>query len=458
MSKPKINQRLEQSLSLSPQQLIRANILQLNSMMLEARLYQELESNPALEIDQLDSDIENPQTEDIEKEEEEEEESSIEDEENQDWEPKSEYSNIDFLSNLSNQVTITDQVLSALRDDNLSDEEIKISEQITGNLDDQGYLKIDPELISDKMKISKSIVMKVIEKIKHSEFPGLASSNIQECLIAQLDIYKISSLASSIINDYFDHFMNRRYNKIMESTHSSEDELQEALTIISQLNPNPRSMINETDFKKHTIIPDIIIDKINDKWNIVTNDGRCPNLLISENYLNMYQDKNQARDVKIFLKSKIESAKWFIEAIESRNKTIQKIMGSIIVRQKEYFESDQVTLKPMILKDIANDLNLDISTISRATKEKYVQMPWGIRELKFFFSKGIESDKGVVSSKNIKIRIQEIINSEDKLNPISDNDLTKILIKEGIKIARRTVTKYREDLDYSVSRLRKELR
>ena len=172
----------------------------------------------------------------------------------------------------------------------------------------------------------------------------------------------------------------------------------------------------------------------------------------------MYQDKNQGKDVKIFLKSKIESAKWFIEAIESRGKTIQKIMGHIIIKQKQYFDSDKRILKPMILKDIADDLNLDISTISRATKEKYVQMPWGMQELKFFFSKGIESDEGIISSKNIKKRIQEIIDSENKSNPISDNDLTKLLVNEGIKIARRTVAKYREDLDYPVSRLRKELK
>ena len=217
-------------------------------------------------------------------------------------------------------------------------------------------------------------------------------------------------------------------------------------------------MINETDFKKNTIIPDVIIEKINNKWNIIINDGKCPNLFISENYLNMYQDKNQGKDVKIFLKSKIESAKWFIEAIESRGNTIQKIMGHIIIKQKQYFDSDKRILKPMILKDIADDLNLDISTISRATKEKYVQMPWGMQELKFFFSKGIESDEGIISSKNIKKRIQEIIDSENKSNPISDNDLTKLLVNEGIKIARRTVAKYREDLDYPVSRLRKELK
>ncbi len=454
MNKPKIKQKLEQSFSLSPQQLIKANILQLNAIMLEARLYKELESNPALEIDQSDSDINTSQLDNINQD----DETSIEDEENQDWDQKRDYDNSDFLSNLSDQATIADQVLSALRSDNLSDEEIKISEQITGNLDDQGYLKIDPELISDRMNISKDSVINVIEKIKHSEFPGLGSSNIQECLIAQLNVYKISSLAASIIKNYFEDFMNRRYDKIMKSVPCSEDELQEAITIISQLNPNPRSMINETDFKKQTIIPDISIEKNNDKWNIIVNNGRCPDLLISENYLNMYQDQKQTRDVKIFLKSKIESAKWFIEAINSRSKTIQKIMASIIIKQKEYFDSDQKTLKPMILKDIADDLGMDISTISRATKEKYVQMPWGIQELKFFFSKGLDSEQGIISSKNIKKRIQEIIDSENKLKPISDNDLTELLVNEGIKIARRTVAKYREDLDYPVSRLRKELK
>ena len=452
MNKPKINQRLEQSLTLSPQQLIRANILQLNSMMLEARLYKELESNPALEIIQPVSDVEEPDAEDKDEEE------YIEDEENQHWEQKTSYNDVDFLSNLSNQATISEQVLSALRGDNLSDEEIKISEQITGNLDDQGYLKIDPELISDKMNISKEAVLDVIEKIKHSEFPGLASSNIQECLISQLTMYQISSLAEIIIKDYFDDFMNRRYDKIIKLTKTSESELQDAISVISQLNPNPRSMINETDFKKHTIIPDVVIDKLNDTWNIVVNDGRCPDLLVSENYLNMYKDKKQTKDVKIFLKSKIQSAEWLIEAVKLRNQSIQKIMACIIKRQSTYFDVNQKELKPMILKDIAEELGMDISTISRATKEKYVQMPWGMKELKFFFSEAISSNKGDISSKNVKQRLREIIDLEDKAKPFGDNELTNILKDEGIIIARRTVSKYREELNYQTARLRKELK
>ena len=454
MSKPKIHQKLEQSFSLSPQQLIKANILQLNSIMLETRLYQELESNPALEI--VDNEVE-ADNEFIDQDEN--ESLDLNDDDSEQWNLNSQHSdNTDITSNLKNQSTITDQVISVLRDDNLSDSEIKIAEQIVGNLDDQGYLEIDPELISDKLNISNSFVLEIIEKIKHSEFPGLASSNIRECLMAQLSMYNISPLASTIIDKYFDDFMNRRYDKIMDKVNCTDDELQEASTIISQLNPNPRSMIDETDYKINTIIPDVIIDKVNDKWNIVINDGSCPNLLLSENYLNMFNDKKQTKDVKIFLKSKIESARWFIEAIQSRNQTIQRIMASIINRQSQYFDSDQKELKPMILKDIAEDLSIDISTVSRATKEKYVQMPWGMKELKFFFSKGLSSDKGEISSKNVKERIKVLIDSEDKRHPIGDNELTTILNGEGINIARRTVAKYREELNYSVARLRKEIK
>ena len=454
MNKPKISQKLDQNFSLSPQQLIRVNILQLNSMMLETRLYQELESNPALEIVELDSNVESENEDKLD----ERDDTNLEDEENEHWEAKSSYydNETDITSNLKSPTTITDQVISALRDDNLSDQEIKIAEQVTGNLDDQGYLKIDPELIADKLKISQDSIMEVVEKIKHSQFPGLASSNIQDCLVAQLEVYQISSLSSIIINDYFDDFMNRRYDKIIEKLKCSQDDLQEALTIISQLNPNPRSMIDETDYKKQTIIPDVVIEQMNDKWNIIVNDSNCPDLTISENYTNMLKDKKQDRDVKIFLKSKIESAKWFIEAIESRNKTIQDIMASIIMIQDNYFNSDNKELKPMILKDIADILNIDISTVSRATKEKYVQMPWGIRELKSFFSQGFSSAKGIISPKVIKERIKNIIDSENKTKPFRDNELAEILASEGI--ARRTIAKYREELNFPIARLRKELK
>ncbi len=456
MNKPKISQRIEQGFSLSPQQLIKANILQLNSIMLETRLYQELESNPALEIAENESDGESEFVDDID-----ENESIDYNEEDQDsWTPANPQidSNIDVTSNLKNQSTITEQVISSLRGDNLSDKEIKIAEQIVGNLDQQGYLEIDSELIADRLKISNDSVLEIIEKIKYSEFPGLASSNIRECLIAQLSIYNISHLASEIIEHYFDDFMNRRYEKIMKKIGCSHDELQEASTIISQLNPNPRAMIDETDYKINTIIPDVILEKVNNKWNVIINDGSCPNLLVSENYLNMYNDKKQKKDVKIFLKSKIESAQWFIEAIQSRNHTMQNIVASIINKQDQYFNSDQKELKPMILKDIASDLNIDISTVSRATKEKYIQMPWGIKELKFFFSKGLLSKKGEVSSKNVKDKIKALIQSENKLKPFGDGEIADILNGEGIYIARRTVAKYREALNYSVARLRKELK
>ena len=456
MSKPKISQRIEQGFSLSPQQLIKANILQLNSIMLETRLYQELESNPALEIVENESDTDSEFVDDND----ENESIDYNEDEQENWVPPNYQSdsNTDITSNLKNHSTISEQVMSSLRDDNLSDKEIKIAEQIIGNLDQQGYLEIDSELIADRLNISNDSVLEIIEKIKHSEFPGLASSNIRECLIAQLSIYNISYLASTIIEKYFDDFMNRRYEKIMEKIGCNDDELQKASTIISQLNPNPRSMIDETDYKINTIIPDVILEKVNNKWNIIINDGSCPNLLVSENYLNMYNDKNQTKDVKIFLKSKIESAQWFIEAIQSRNHTMQNIVASIINKQDQYFNSDQKELNPMILKDIANDINVDISTVSRATKEKYIQMPWGIKELKFFFSKGLSSNKGEVSSKNVKDKIKNLIEAEDKLKPFGDGELAEILNGEGINIARRTVAKYREELNYSVARLRKEIK
>ena len=296
MSKPKISQNIEQGLSLSPQQLIRANILQLNSIMLEARLYQELESNPALEI------IENEPLQDSVDIENDQEDSSIDynDDDYDNWNTSSKTNDdYDATLNLKNQSTLFDQVMSVLRDENLNDDEIKIAVQVVVNLDNQGYLEIDSQLIADRLNTSNEIVLSIIEKIKHSEFPGLASSNIRECLLSQLSTYNISELATNVIKNYFDDFMNRRYEKIIKKIGCSHNELQEATTIISQLNPNPRSMIDETDYKINTIIPDVILEQINKKWNIIINDGSCPNLLVSDNYMKMYEDKNQ-KDVKIF--------------------------------------------------------------------------------------------------------------------------------------------------------------
>tara|TARA_A100001011_G_scaffold400453_1_gene515116 strand:- start:3100 stop:4467 length:1368 start_codon:yes stop_codon:yes gene_type:complete len=455
MNKPKISQNIEQGLSLSPQQLIRANILQLNSIMLEARLYQELESNPALEIIENELDQDSDTNENLD------EDSSIDynDEEYDNW-STSQKSNEDFdiTTNLKNQSTLFDQVMSVLLDENLTDEEIKIAEQVVGNLDNQGYLEIDSQLIADRLNTTNEIVLGIIEKIKHSEFPGLASSNIRECLLSQLSTYNVSNLATDIVKNYFDDFMNRRYEKIIDKIGCTQNELQQASTIISQLNPNPRSMVDETDYKINTIIPDVILEKLNNKWNIIINDGSCPNLLVSDNYLKMFNDKNQKKDVKIFLKSKIESAKWFIEAIQSRNITMQNIVASIINKQDQYFNSDKKELKPMILKDIADDLNIDISTVSRATKEKYIQLPWGIKELKFFFSKGLSTNKGDISSKSVKEKISKLIDQENKIDPLGDSKIEKLLNEQGINIARRTVAKYREELNYPVARLRKELK
>ena len=246
MNKPKITQTTQQNIALSPQQLIKANILQLNSMMLEARLYQELESNPALEIMESDAALDSS----TENQEDDNHDEAFDDEENQDWPNKTDrFDNSDITSNLKNHSTIMDQVMLALRDDNLSDNELIISEHIIGNLDDQGYLSIDPELISDKLNVPNQSVVNVLEKIKHSKFPGLGASNIRECLLAQLEVYNISDIGRTIIYDYFDDFMNKRYEKIMKNINCDKDQLQDAITIISQLNPNPRSMIDETDYK-----------------------------------------------------------------------------------------------------------------------------------------------------------------------------------------------------------------
>ena len=445
----KIGQRLEQTQKLNPKQIIEANLMQLNLGALEKRILEEVESNPTLDIVENELDQEDHEEED---------------DNDFNWEDL--ISNPEDYSIPSSSIkepfekdyskpTLAEDFMVQLNDSNIRHDELVVAEHILGNLDERGYLTIEPIVISDKTGFSEESVLELIDQIKRLDPPGIASKNLQECLLAQLEVsYPTEFLAIKIIKIYFNEFKNHNYSKIINKLHCSKDEFTQSLNLVLILNPNPASSYSAI-VAEH-LIPDLIVEKIKRKWHVTSNSSYLPQLRINKNYKKMLTDKKVSHDVKKFLKQKIENANWFVGAISSRHNTIEKIMGSIIKYQKLFFESDKRELKPLILKTIAEDIDMDISTISRATNDKFVQLPWGCFELKSFFSEGIMTKNGdVVSNTVVKKHIRSFIDKEDKKNPLTDNALTKMLLDKDYIIARRTVTKYREAMKISAARLRR---
>ena len=445
----KISQRLEQAQKLNPKQIIEANLMQLNLGLLEKRILEEVESNPTLDIveNELDHDdeeeaddsdfnwedlISNPEDYHI---------SSV---------PRKETFEKDY-----SQPTLTEDFMVQLNDLNIEEGELIAAEYILGNLDERGYLTIEPILISDKTGLSEQSILELINRIKRLDPPGISSRNLQECLLAQLETsYPSELVAIEIIKNFFNEFKNHNYSKIIDKSGCSKDDFTQSLNLILILNPSPASNYSTIDAER--IIPDLTLDKIKGKWHISSNSSFLPQLKINKSYKEMLRDKKVSSDAKKFLKRKIENANWFVGAILSRQNTIEKIMGSIIKHQRLYFDSDKRELKPLILKTIAEDIDMDISTISRATSDKFVQLPWGCLELKSFFSEGIMTKNGdIISNTVIKKHIKNFINEENKKNPLTDEALAKMLVDKNYIIARRTVTKYRETMKISPARLRK---
>ncbi len=457
---PKISQKLSLKQQLSPQQVLQASLLQLNLPLLEQRILQELELNPALEMMELPDGVENE--ENPEEKLESEEEIEFEWEEllgvNDDYEyPKAQIkAEEERESPLVSQETMSEKILKQVQDCNVDNKSLRIAEEVLGNLDEQGYLTIEPMLISDRIQVEEEEVLDVMHLIQRLDPPGLASVNMQDCLLAQAEVRNENNVAIEILRNYFDDFVNHRYEKIMENISCSKDDLNEAMEFIARLNPSPRD--DQTLTKQNIVVPDIAVEDRNGKFYVVVQDGTLPEIRVSRAYINMLNDHKDQKDVRNFVKKKLESATWFVDAVEQRKMTIQRVMESIIKRQPDYFHSEKRRLQPMILKDIANDIEMDISTVSRVTNGKYVQLPWEIKELKTFFSEGIKTDAGDdVSNTQVKTRLKEIIDNEDKQNPIGDEELTNRLKDEGYKIARRTITKYREQLKFPTARLRRKI-
>jgi RNA polymerase sigma-54 factor len=448
-------QKLSQELRLTPQQILQSMILQLNTLSLEARVNQELERNPVLE--ETEEQDEQPNEEVSESKEEDEIDWDELLPQNDDYEPKQEYdSNRKVVQYVQpSPQGMVDRLLDQLKLLNLTPLEINIAHEIVWNLDERGYLTIPLENIAAIQHAELALVDRVLKEIQTFDPPGIAARNLQECLLIQLRQIEGATDAILIIRDYFEDFANRRLHKIIKELNWTSERLQAVQNIILRLNPKPGTSLLSVE--QDYIVPDLTVYREGDDFVIEVNDTRIPDLQISPQYLQMLKrGANVSPETKSYLKKKVETARWFIQSIYQRRLTMIRVMKAIIERQREFFEGNHQALRPMILKDIAEDIEMDISTISRVTNGKYVQLSDGIYELKYFFNEGMLDGSGEeVSTRIIKDKLREIIEKEDKHKPYSDDQLAKLLKDAGFPIARRTVAKYREQLKVPVARLRR---
>lgn len=481
-----LSQRLSQQQKLSPQQIQYQKLLQLNTLALEQRIKTELELNPILEeelelsqeTDEKDKDKEEETTTDEVKDPDN-EEFSLEDYMNDDdFDHERVYRGSDeeqFHPLAPVRETLSEHLIEQLNMLNLDENLNRLGEEIIGNLDDGGYLKrglgeILNELeLFDHIKIDPEEAENLLKRIQLFDPLGIACRDLQECLLVQIrngknfDPY-YRYIAEKMLMEFYDDFTKRRFDVLRQKMDLSDETLKETVNLIQSLNPKPGEG-NIDSAEMNQISPDFIIEKVENDYVITLNDRSMPSVTISKQYLEMFESNrrrgkksNREKETYKFLREKFESAKWFIACIQQRRDTLMKIMQAIFQRQYEFFEKGPKALRPMIYKDIAQEINMDISTISRVVNGKYVQSPQGIHELKYFFSEGLATDNGEeVSNKHIKERLKEIIDKEDKRKPFSDDKLAELLNEEGIHIARRTVAKYREQLRLPVARLRKEL-
>jgi RNA polymerase sigma-54 factor len=352
-----------------------------------------------------------------------------------------------------------------------------IAKFVVGNIDEDGYLRRTPEELADDLAFREGLTVSddemraIVEEIKTFDPPGVGAYDLQECLLIQLrqkEPTPAVTQAIALLERYYKDFTQRHLSRIAERMHIEEEEFKEVLAEITRLNPKPGSAWSGTVYDRHqtTVIPDFFIDSHDGNFTITLNTGDIPQLRVNHEYNEMLKtfkdsqnkkDKKQ-RDAIRFVKSKIDAARWFIEAIKQRNETLMRTMQAILEAQKDFFvEGDVAYLKPLILQDIATRTGYDVSTISRVSNSKYVQTEYGIYPLKFFFSEGISNTEGEeISTREIKGMLQEVIQGEDKHNPLTDLQLVALLKTHGYNLARRTVAKYREQLNIPVARLRKQ--
>jgi RNA polymerase sigma-54 factor len=474
-------------------------LLQVPTANLETRIKEELEENPALELDE-DKMEENGE--------------ELKDEFNETSENGEEFEEPDGSEDEYDNIDLTEYVQDGddevadykLRDDNypeedegkqlpfksetsffemlknqlgllkLDDKSKAIAMQIIGSIDEDGYLRRDTAAIVDDLAFRQNVIVteeeveKLIRRIQQFDPAGVAARDLQECLLLQLQRQKNEGktvdTAIKAISKYFDEFTKKHYEKIQRGLNLDDDGLKEVMQQIIRLNPKPGGTVGSSNKAENYVVPDFFIYNNGGKLELTLNSRNAPELRISEGYRSMLKDYERGakkdkrqKEAVLFIKQKIDAAKWFIDAIKQRQHTLLSTMEAIMNHQYNFFlTGDETELKPMILKDIAEKTNLDISTVSRVANSKFVQTEFGTYRLKFFFSESLSTDSGEeVSTREVKKILSNLIEAEEKKRPFSDEKLTELLQEKGYNIARRTVAKYREQLNIPVARLRKEL-
>ncbi len=492
-----LSQRLQQKLSqkLSPQQIQLMKLLQVPTAHLEERIKEELEENPALEtmedghLDGAENSADDSEKndEDFEKDGGEEDYDNIDiseyvndgDDEPGDYKYRDDNygdPNEDKVIPHRVETSFYDTLKSQLLMLDLDPKQRKVAEQIIGSIDDDGYLRRETSSIADDLAFRQNIdcsekeIKELITLIQQFDPPGVGARDLQECLLLQLKRKAAHEqdlgIAIEIISNYFDEFTKKHYEKIQKALDLDNDAIRDVINQIIKLNPKPGGQVGETNKLQSYVIPDFFVLNNSGILEVSLNSKNAPDLRISEGYRDMLKDYDRGskkdkrqKEAVLFIKQKIDSAKWFIDAIKQRQHTLLSTMNTIVEYQKQFFLSGEDTdLRPMILKDIAEKTSLDISTVSRVANSKFVQTEFGTYRLKFFFSESLVTDSGEeVSTREVKSILNDLIDEENKQKPLSDEKLTEALQEKGYNIARRTVAKYREQLNIPVARLRKEL-
>ncbi|WP_127142241.1 RNA polymerase factor sigma-54 [Flagellimonas marinaquae] len=484
-----LKQHLQFKLSqkLSPQQIQLMKLIQLPTLAFEQRLKQELEENPALEsgkeeTDNLDDLYEDTYDESEDNENIDTEEINIDDYLSDDEIPDYRTQTNNYSADDEDKqvpyaagISFTQYLLNQLNTVYLDDEEWAIAEFLVGSVDESGYIRRPLADIMDDLAFTQNIyveedkIKEVLRMVQDLDPPGVAARSLDECLIIQLKRKEPKpsiELAISILERSFEHFTKKHYAKLIQKHHVSEEELKEAISEIEKLNPKPGGSYSGNTRMIEHIVPDFSIKIVDGELELTLNGRNAPELHVSKEYSNMLEGYKNAKeksksqkDTVMFIKQKLDAAKWFIDAIRQRQQTLYITMNTIMEYQKEYFMTgDERKLRPMILKDIADRIDMDVSTVSRVANSKYVDTPYGTKLIKDFFSEAMKNEQGEdVSTKEIKKILETVIRDEEKKKPLTDAKLAKILKERGYPIARRTVAKYREQLGIPVARLRKEI-
>lgn len=474
MLKTGLSTNLKLETRIDPALILRSELVELPLLQLESRIQVELTVNPFLEVDYEMEQIEEPEA----KEEREEEKK----EDDLDWEEivkdfstyedsytqKIDRNEEDREFQVPVIGTIKDSLEEQLYGNDFNDLEKEIALEIIGNIDGDGYLSCPLFDIAKRFEeTEEEVVENVLKKVQMLDPIGIGSRDVRECLLVQLSAKKLYiEDAYIVLRDYYNDFVNKRYERIMKRTGIEREQMKEIIEEIIALNPKPGVSKVTKDWEKNDnavrkqdlITPDFYVREVDGELKVMLNNTNIPNMAINSTYSNLIMSESTEKNTKDFVKKKLESARWFINAIYQRKMTLNKVMNSIVKFQNDFFFKGPEQIRPLILKTVAEDISMDVATISRCTKEKYVDTDFGIFELKYFFTEKLATqDGGDVSTTIVKERIREIIEEENKKKPLSDQKISELLKEEGHTAARRTVQKYREQLRIPVARLRKEV-